>query len=249
MRYTTIITLALLSQAALATNKPTPPKTEPTVHVEASPKSTSNSDADAAASSVAVSAANADSRSASNSHSGATAFGGHGGKASADGGNAAATAAGGTSSAEAVAGDSAASADNALSLTQNYEAKRSAPSIAAASVYPTAGCQGGVSLGGSGSGGAGLLGFSFTKRECETVVLAQNFAAIGMAETSCDLLKTTKAWRRATERNPQLAANCEPKPESVAVAEPAPVADTSQFVTREELAERDRRIIQQATVK
>jgi hypothetical protein len=92
--------------------------------------------------------------------------------------------------------------------------------------------------------GSGLLNFSYSKKECETIVLAQNFASIGMPETSCDLLKTTKAWNRAAAINPKLVAECEPKAPPVAEA-PAPVAapDLSGFVKKEELAEHERRIV------
>lgn len=102
--------------------------------------------------------------------------------------------------ASATGGESAANADsnsggNTLSTT--YKAVRNPPSIALAGVYPTASCQGGIGLGGSGPNGAGLVSFSFTKKECETVVLAQNFLAIGMPDVSCKILSTTKAFKRA----------------------------------------------------
>lgn len=136
-------------------------------------------------------------------------------------------------------------------ITSNYKGVRNAPSVALGSVYPTAGCQGGFGIGGSGVNGSGLLNFSFTKKECETVVLAQNFAALGMPETSCDILKTTKAWKRAVKANPEIAAVCDPQPEATSDAAPpqSPEIDMSNYVKREELEERDRRMIQKFTNK
>lgn len=81
---------------------------------------------------------------------------------------------------------------------------RSAPSVFAPSVFPTAGCQGGISLGGSGVNGGGAIGFGFTRRECSTVVLAQNLAAIGLTKAACEALMSTpsakRVWKDAKQR-------------------------------------------------
>lgn len=139
---------------------------------------------------------------------------------------------------------------NAQSTHITSNAVRNAPAIALGAVFPTAGCQGGVGLGGSGVNGGGLLNFSYTKNECETVVLAQNFAAIGMPETSCDILKTTKAWQRAIAANPQIAASCEPKPAAVPLPTKAlPPTDLAVYVTRDELNEVAQRIISTTSSK
>lgn len=136
-------------------------------------------------------------------------------------------------------------------INQSYKAVRNAPSFAIASVYPTAGCQAGVSLGGSGVNGGGGLAFSLTKKECEAVVLAQNFAAIGMPDTSCDILKTTKAFKRAAKQIPALKdVSCEPKaPPSEFKSSATVTPDLTPYVKRDELAERDRRIIEAVTRK
>lgn len=225
-----IIALALLaSQAALAT----PP----------APKDPS-ADANAAAVGIGVGVA----LSGSESTAAAAAEGGdalalaQGGKGGA-GGNGGAGGAGGQSSSDS-SSDSSASSDNALNLTQNYKGVRNAPSVIGGTIYPTAGCERGFGIGGSGVNGGGLLNFSYGKKECETIVLAQNFAQIGMPETSCDLLKTTKAWQRAVKANPKLAANCEPKtPDPIAQVPINETPDLSQYVRRDELAEREKRIV------
>lgn len=164
------------------------------------------------------------------------------------------SATGGTSSASSTGGS--ASAENNgnanVEISSTYKAVRNAPSVALGSVYPTATCQGGVGVGGSGVNGSGLLNFSFSKKECETVVLAQNFASIGMPETSCDILKTTKAWKRALAASKDLKADCDArgKYEVVPVDEQAakPV-DLSPYVRRDELAEHERRIVEKVTQK
>lgn len=227
MKRVTIIALALLaSQAALATNPPKP----------ATPSAEANSAAVGIGVGVALSGA------VSGSESNAAATGGSAVATqtqTANGGNA-------VSEGSSADSDSSASSDNALNLTQNYKGVRNAPSVIGGTIYPTAGCERGFGIGGSGVNGGGLLNFSYGKKECETIVLAQNFAQIGMPETSCDLLKTTKAWKRALKANPKLAASCEPKgadPIAQVPIDPAPTPDLSQYVTRDELAERDRRMI------
>lgn len=155
--------------------------------------------------------------------------------ASATGGAATATQ---TQSAEAHSEGSQASSDNSVAITSTYRGVRNAPSVALGGVFPTADCQGGFGLGGSGINGSGLLNFSFSKKECQLVVLAQNFAALGMPDVSCEILKTTKAWQNAVKRNPNLAAVCE-TPEVVShssdAAASVPAVDMSSYATKEEL--------------
>lgn len=247
MKIVTIMAALLLSSTAFAThppqnNQPDPSATAVGVGVgiaAASSKASSNA------------SAKAESNNANFNHNTNIAKGGH----------ASANAEGGTSS--AAVGDVTANGGSAnnngnaqtTNINQSYEAVRNAPSVALGGVYPTAGCQAGFGIGGSGVNGSGLINFSFTKKECETVVLAQNFAAIGMPDVSCKVLMTTKAWKRAAAKDDTLTALCAPKPAPAApvAAAPAPVqivpVDTSQFVKREELAERDSRIIKAVTSK
>lgn len=89
-----------------------------------------------------------------------------------------------------------------------YQTKRNAPGIVGGSVFPTATCKAGFGIGGSGAAGGGLINIATTDKECQTIVLSQNFAAIGKNETACELLKVTKTWARAVKKNPTLAETC-----------------------------------------
>ena len=131
------------------------------------------------------------------------------------------------------------SGDSAANNSLTVNSTRNAPAVIAAAVYPTAGCQAGFGIGGSGVNGGGLVNFSFTKKECEKVVLAQNFAAIGMPDTACKILATTKAFKRAG-----IKVDCTPAPIPVAA-----LPDMGQYVKREELIERDKRIVEAVTKK
>ena len=96
-----------------------------------------------------------------------------------------------------------------VNISTHVQAKRNAPSISGGTVFPTASCKGGFGIGGSGPAGGGLLNIATTDRECQTVLLGDHFAAIGMPETACDLYKTTKTWERALAKNPNIRAVCD----------------------------------------
>lgn len=223
MKLTTIILALCISSTAWATGGHH--ETSPPQQSPVSQRTETSSEADARASSQAAAAALATSES---------------------------SATGGDSSSTATGGSAENNGNANVEISSVYKGVRNAPSVALGSVYPTATCQGGLGIGGSGVNGSGLLNFSFTKKECETVVLAQNFAAIGMPETSCDILKTTKAWKRAAKANPKIQADCDArgKYEVVPVTEQAakPV-DLSPYVKRDELAEHERRIVEKVTQK
>lgn len=163
---------------------------------------------------------------------------------SATSGDSAATATSGDSSAtqsqEAYSEGSNASSDNSVNITSTYRGVRNAPSVALGSIFPTASCQAGVGIGGSGVNGSGLFNFSFTKKECEAFLLAQHFVSIGMPDISCEILKTTKAFQRAVKIYPQLdmLTDCSPLPtpkSSKIETAPAPPVDLSGYATKEEL--------------
>lgn len=128
---------------------------------------------------------------------------------SATGGNSVSTATGVGGSSESASDANAtatggASSSGGNTLTVNSYGKRSAPSVFAPSVFPTATCQGAFSIGGSGVNGGGALGFGFTKKECSTVVLAQNLAALGLRQQACEALMSTpsakRVWPEAKDR-------------------------------------------------
>lgn len=215
--------LALLTTQAHATH---PPKTQP-------PATTAASQAVGVGVGVAI-AAGGDAH--SNSASVAEAHGGAGGAS-----DAAATSSVGDVTAvggEAYSEGSSASSDNAVNITSTYKGVRNAPSVALGSIFPTASCQGGVGVGGSGVNGSGLLSFSFTKKECEAFLLAQHFVSIGMPDISCEILKTTKAFRRAEKQYPELRmlTDCSPAPKTAAAPIVQPPVDMSKYATKEEVA-------------
>lgn len=62
--------------------------------------------------------------------------------------------------------------------------------------------------GGSRTGGAGFLGLVWTTDQCYALLAAEHFAAIGMPDTSCDLLISMKAVRKAFERAGKPLPDC-----------------------------------------
>jgi len=212
--------LVLLSTSALATNPHSP-----------------NANVESTAVGVGIGVADARSTSVSGAHVSSSntntlsqiAEGGAGGAASSNS----------SAHAEGGAGGAGGSAD--VKINSTYHAVRNAPSVALGSVFPTANCQGGVGFGGSGVNGSGLLNFSFTKKECETFLLAQHFMLIGMPDISCEILKTTKSFKRALNQYPelQMLVDCSP-PVKVTTEAAKPITsvappDMSQYVTKEEL--------------
>lgn len=115
-----------------------------------------------------------------------------------------------------------------VNINTHVQAKRNAPSISGGTVFPTASCKGGFGIGGSGPAGGGLLNIATTDKECQTILLGDHFAAIGMPETACDMYKTTKTWDRAVAKNPNIRAACDaPAPAAAAPVAP-PVVEYTQ---------------------
>jgi hypothetical protein len=88
------------------------------------------------------------------------------------------------------------------------------------------GCGVGGNAGGSGVNGSGFLGIAFTPAECYAFSLSQAFAAIGMPDTACDVLLTTKAAKRAFKGKAMpdctTASNRDPVPSVVVVRDTVP---------------------------
>lgn len=131
----------------------------------------------------------------------AIAKGGEGGHAVASGGNSTATGGAASQSQTAKGGSAkqsqqANNAGNAQSTDIQYQAARNAPSVAQGSLMPS-GCGAAGNAGGSNVNGSGFLGIAFTTGECYRFMLSQSFAAIGMPDTACDILLTTKAAKHA----------------------------------------------------
>lgn len=124
---------------------------------------------------------------------------------------------------------------NSLSVNSQYREVRQAPAIGQGSIM-VAGCGVGGNAGASSTGGAGFLGFAFTPAECYTFFLAQAYQNVGETVAACEALNTTRAAKRAQKRGMALPS-CTP-----VVVAPV-VIDTSDFVRRDELIERDDRIM------
>jgi hypothetical protein len=114
-------------------------------------------------------------------------------------------------------GGNASSGGNVQSTSDVVE--RSAPSVGLGVIAPN-GCGAGVQGGGSGTGGAGMLGFAWTTSECYAFILAQAYNAVGDRKTACLVLNTTNAARRAAKRGLVLP-NCEPIKVSYNVVTPS----------------------------
>lgn len=160
-----------------------------------------------------------------------------------------------TATADAESTATASASANNAGVNVDASSPKQAPAVMPPSVYPTAACQGGLSLGGSGAGGGGAIGFSFSKAECETVVYAQNLANIGLLEAACEALKTTKAAARAQAKGAK-APDCSAAraPESRPSQGPGPGVvvvqqDLANYPTKSEVAETVRRAFEQAAQK
>lgn len=70
------------------------------------------------------------------------------------------------------------------------------------------GCGAGVNGGGSREGGAGFLGLAWTTDQCYALLAAASFAAIGMPDTSCDLLVSMKSVQKAFKRAGKQLPDC-----------------------------------------
>lgn len=138
----------------------------------------------------------------------ADAAGGEGG----DGGTASAVGeggAGGTATAEQSQAQEARAESsnngNHQGVTINH--RRNAPSIAQGGLMAS-GCGAGANGGGSREGGAGFLGLVWTTDQCYQLMAAASFAAIGMPDTSCDLLVAMKSVQRAYKRMGKPLPDC-----------------------------------------
>jgi len=125
---------------------------------------------------------------------GAGGFGGQGGEAGAD--------------ARSTNDNKSAAQGNITTVTTKVE--RNAPPVYLGNVTATMSCAGGFQAGSSSQGGSGALGFSWISADCRSVVAADKFREIGMVDTACRILKTTKGFQRAAKRDASLKdVSCE----------------------------------------
>jgi hypothetical protein len=198
MKFSFTVFCMLLAFPALATYPPGPVAT-----------SGSGSEANSAASAVGVGVSESKSAAVSEAVSGSKSSSVVGDTASASnstasvgdtiaaGGSALSLSAGGDASASQTAnGGNASNLGNAQSVNVSHSGVRNAPSVAQGALI-TSGCGFGGNAGGSNVNGAGFLGISFTTNECYLYMLAQSFSAIGMPDTACDVLLSTRSARHA----------------------------------------------------
>ena len=166
------------------------------------------------------------------------------GLAKADGG------AGGTSSANqnqtqsAVSGAQATNAGNSQSVESHYREIRQAPASFAPAIYASGPCaygwSAGVSFpGGSANGGRAKADPNCDRREIVRILTPLN-PALALKVACADPLVKEVASTIDCAMPEVVVENTAPT---------APTLDLSRYVTREELAERDRRIMQRSTSK
>jgi hypothetical protein len=217
------ILLFLIAGAAFATNTPTPQPVGVTNNVS----TVSASASDSRSSSAARSAADASAQGGF-----AAATGGAGGhsdsRASASGGSVSGVV-GGEGHGGAATSTTTVNGDSSV-----YVEKRQAPPAFAALANTTAECYSSVGVGLSSPVGGISFGTGRKAKDCSRLKLAELMYAKGAREAGDRMLCSVSEVRAA------LGADCLTL---IAVVAPAaPLVDTSQFVTREELAERERRI-------
>jgi len=210
----------------------------------------SYSQSESLAVSVAAAAAAAAAEAAALAASNSSATGGNSSATGGAGGNSNANATGGAGGVGGVGvggnadgGDSAAVANNQITIEGDRQI-RQAPAIGQGS-FAIQGCGVAGNAGGSSAGGAAFLGVGFTSAQCYDFMLAQAFASVGEQQAACAVLNVSRAGRRAAARGVVLPT-CTPVA-PVVLAAPAP--DMSAYVTRDELAERERRQLQRRLSK
>lgn len=85
-----------------------------------------------------------------------------------------------------------------------FEDVANAPPVFLGNITSTMSCAGGFNAGGSSQDGSGALGFSWVSGDCRSVVAADKFRELGMVDTACKILKTTKGFKRAVKSDPSL---------------------------------------------
>lgn len=147
------------------------------------------------------------------------------------------------------------------SVNYEYREVRQAPAVGQGS-FAIQGCAVAGNVGGSNSNGAAFLGLGWTPDECYDFMLAQAYQSLGRDKAACQVLNMSKAGQRAKKRGIELPT-CEPevvRTETISrsiEAPAAPVAPTNfltkeeaaNFVTRDEVIERDDRVLKAATSK
>lgn len=200
-RTTMILAISIASVISTAHATGSPPKpSDPS----ATSQSISAAAANAEATAIGVGIAHASGGRADANAIGLGGEGGEGGKAhaNAEGG------AGGDAQANQTQSAQGGDASNAgLTQAVNFVQRRNAPSVGQGSLMPS-GCGAAGNAGGSQEGGAAFLGIAWTTDQCYALLAAASYAAIGMPDTSCDLLNSMKSVQRAYKRIGKSLPDC-----------------------------------------
>lgn len=86
----------------------------------------------------------------------------------------------------------------------SFKTERNAPPVYLGGLTATMSCSGSFQAGSSSQGGSGAFGLSWISGDCRSVVAADKFRELGMVDTSCRILKTTKGFARAAKKDPSL---------------------------------------------
>ncbi len=134
-----------------------------------------------------------------------------------------------------------------LSAVNNFDYPKQAPSVAQGSLM-VGSCGAGGNGGGSNSNGSAFLGFAYTPKDCKLLLAAQAYQSLGMWDSACEMVNGIKAVKARWADLGVDPPSCEVKPPVAVVPAPVPPVvvnvpsvDTSQFVTRPELAESQKR--------
>lgn len=95
-------------------------------------------------------------------------------------------------------------AANTTTVSTSYVAERNAPPVYLGNLTATMSCSGSFQAGGSQQGGSGAFGFTWISGDCRSVVAADKFRELGMVDTACRILKTTKGFKRAAKADASL---------------------------------------------
>lgn len=152
-----------------------------------------------------------------------------------------------SSQSQSAAGGNANNTGNAQAVSINHV--RNAPGIAQGSLMPS-GCGAAANAGGSNTGGAAFLGFAFTTNECYSFLLAQHLTAIGMTDSACDVLMSTKAATKAYRRANLPKPKCDtPDPVKPVVQPTVVVLEADKGVSRQEVDEKVKRAFEASQAK
>lgn len=101
-------------------------------------------------------------------------------------------------------------AENTTNVSTSYVSQRNAPPVYLGNITATMSCTGSFQAGGSQAAGSGAFGFTWISGDCRTTVAADKFRELGMIDTACKLLKTTKGFKRAAKIDASLRdVSCE----------------------------------------